>query len=121
MTKAPKAVGQHEVLNKGQPAWLRRIAAHPLLILNTAICSVVALVVMTVIFFISQTERKLVYAVNPVQTSVVTQGQVTGLESRYNGKVLGDVDVTATQVAIWNSGDKSIKTEHILRDVFIYT
>ncbi len=47
--------------------------------------------------------------------------QATGLEVTHNRIELGDVDITAAQVAIWNSGDESIRKENILKEVVIYT
>jgi len=68
-----------------------------------------------------QTERELVYAINPVRTAVVTAGQASGLAVLHEGEPLGSVDVTAVQVAIWNAGKQSIRHENILEDVVIVT
>ncbi len=109
---------------KTTKTWIERIAAHPVIIiagLASLAVAVVALIVMIVFFFASQTERDLVYAVNPIKTTVVKMGQASGLEVRHNGGELGDVDITAAQVAVWNSGDDSIRKENILREVVIYT
>ncbi|MBA7698569.1 hypothetical protein ES703_107247 [subsurface metagenome] len=76
---------------------------------------------MIVLFFVSQTSRELVYAVNPVRTEVVTMGQATGLQIIHNGVDLGDVDITAAKIAIWNSGKESIRKENILKDIIIKT
>lgn len=101
--------------------WVDRIGKHPFIIFAGFVIAVIALIVMIVLFFISQTERELVYAVNPVKTKVVTMGQATGLEVIHNRVELGDVDITAAQVAIWNSGDESIRKENVLKEVVIYT
>lgn len=98
-----------------------RIGKHPFIIFAGFVITVIALIVMIVLFFISQTERELVYAVNPVKTRVVTMGQATGLEVTHNRVELGDVDITVAQVGIWNSGDESIRKENILKEVVIYT
>lgn len=101
--------------------WIERMAKHPLILLAGLVVAVIALVVMVVLFFWSQTERELVYAVNPVKTRVVTMGQSTELEIRYEGVELGDVDITAAQIAIWNAGEESIRRENILKEVVICT
>lgn len=106
---------------KKKRTWLNKIGGHPAIVLATLILAVIAIIVTIVLFFVSQTERELVYAVNPVKTRVVTMGQATGLEVTHNRVELGDVDVTAAQVAIWNSGDESIRKENILKEVVIYT
>ena len=106
---------------KKKNTWLNKIGAHPAIVLATLILAVIAIVVTIVLFFISQTERELVYAVNPVKTRVVTMGQTTGLEVTHNRVELGEVDITAAQVAIWNSGDESIRKGNVLKEVVIYT
>ncbi len=79
-------------------------------------------VALAVSFHIStQMERELVYAVNPVRTAVVTTGQATELTVLHRGGPLGDVDVTAAQIAIWNAGEQSIRQEDILQDIVIFT
>lgn len=79
-------------------------------------------IILAVFFYLgSQTERELVYAVNPIRTTVVTAGQATELAVLHKGEPLGSVDVTAAQVAIWNAGKQSIREENILEDVVIFT
>ncbi len=65
---------------KTRPSWLNKVAEHPLLVLACFVLAVVGIVVMIVLFFMAQTERELVYAVNPVETEVVSTGKATGLE-----------------------------------------
>ena len=101
--------------------WMERVAKHPLIMLSSLGVAVVALLVMVLLFFISQDERELVYAINPIKTRVAIAGQATGLELLHQGVRLGSVDITAAQVAIWNSGDGSIKKENILKGVEIST
>ncbi|MBA7613686.1 hypothetical protein ES703_20940 [subsurface metagenome] len=107
--------------HEGWLAWIDRIGSHPRLILMGFIVTLLALIVMVVLFFVGQTERDLVYAVNPVQTKIVTQGQARELEVLHKGEKLGDVDVTAVQVAIWNTGDESIRATNVLKEVVIWT
>ena len=61
----------------------------------------------------SKRRRELVFSVNPVRTRVVTAGQATDLQVLYRDEPLGSIDITAVQLAIWNDGNESIKTEHI--------
>ena len=102
-------------------SWTEKISKHPLVILASLAVTIIGLVVMIVLFFVSQTSRELVYAVNPVRTEVVTMGQATGLQIIHNGVDLGDVDITAAKIAIWNSGKESIRKENILKDIIIKT
>ncbi len=100
---------------------LLKVAKNPLVILISLTVAVVALILMVIFYFVSQEERELVYAVNPIKTQIITMGKVTGLEIIHNGINLGDTDITAARVAIWSSGDLSIKPENILKKVVIYT
>jgi len=107
--------------HEGWLAWIDRIGGHPRVILAGFIVTLLALIVMVVLFFVGQTERDLVYAVNPVQTKIVTQGQARELEVLHKGEKLGDVDITAVQVAIWNTGGESIRATNVLKEVVIWT
>jgi uncharacterized Tic20 family protein len=100
---------------------LLKIADNPLIVLIGLIISIIALILMVALYIIDQKERELVYAINPIKTQVVTMGEFTGLEIIHNGIALGNTDVTAVQIAIWNSGDLSIRSENILKEVAICT
>ena len=106
---------------KTGPSWLNKVAEHPLIVLACLAATVVGIIVMFVLFFMAQTERDLVYAVNPVRTEVVSTEKGTGLEILHEGVELGGVDITVVQIAIWNAGDGSIRKENVLRDVIIVT
>ena len=100
---------------------VERTIRHPAFAITGLIVGVIGIVLAVVLYSISQDKRELVYSVNPVKTQVVTMGKTTGLEVLHNGVNLGNTDITATQVAIWNSGDLSIKRDNILKDVVIHT
>lgn len=106
---------------KDELGWGRRIAANPWVGLGGLVAAAISIIVAVVLYSTAQTERELVYAVNPIYTKVVTAGQTTTLEILHNGVQLGDVDITAVQIAIWNSGKESIRQENVLEDVVIHT
>lgn len=70
---------------------------------------------------VSRKHRELVFSINPVRTKVVTAGKATDLEVLYRNEPLGDIDITAVQLAIWNVGNESIKTEHIRKEITVTT
>jgi len=70
---------------------------------------------------ISIKKRKLVYCLNPVRTRVVTSGQATDLKVVFRNEPLGDTDVSAVQLEIWNAGNESIWEANVLEDVVIFT
>jgi len=69
----------------------------------------------------SRRRRELLFSVNPVRTKVVTSGQATDLKVSYSDEPLGDTDVTAVQLAIWNAGHESIKKGHIRKEIVVTT
>jgi hypothetical protein len=71
--------------------------------------------------FSSKKHRELVFSINPIRTRVVIAGQATDLKLLYRDRLLGDVDVTAVQLAIWNAGNESIKPEHIRKEIVVVT
>jgi hypothetical protein len=102
-----------------------RIPTNPWLVLGLTLFGVIVSVASIVFGYLwfkaDQRERDLVYMVNPVRTSVATAGQTTQLTVMHGGRELGDVDITAVQIAIWNAGRESIHKEDVLEDVLIYT
>jgi len=100
---------------------VREILGNPWFRVAEALFALGAISFAVFVYFSSQAERELVYAVNPVRTAVVTAGQATELAVFHEGEPLGSVDVTAAQVAIWNAGKQSIREENILEDVVICT
>ena len=58
-------------------------------------------------------DRRLTYAVNPVRTTIAAPKRTTGLKVIYNDTVIVQ-EVTACQVAIWNSGKKPIWNREVL-------
>lgn len=63
--------------------------------------------------------RELVYSINPVYTRIVRSKEATALKVSYRDEPLGDVDVTALQLAIWNAGNMSIKPDHIRKKIVV--
>ena len=69
----------------------------------------------------SRKQRELVFSVNPIRTRVVSSRQATELSVSYQNEPLGNVDITAVQLAIWNAGNESIKAEHIRKEIIVTT
>jgi len=105
----------------GVPSRAKQVLSNPWFGLVGLLIGVVGVALAVFFYLSSQTERELVYAVNPVRTAVVTAGRATELAVLHRGQPLGDVDVTAAQVAIWNAGTQSIRQENVLQDIVIFT
>ena len=58
---------------------------------------------------INKNSIECLYVVNPIRTKIVTTENTSELVVLYHGKNLGSTNITAIQVAIWNSGDVNLK------------
>lgn len=85
-----------------------------------AITSCLGLVATIFFYFAADRTRKLVFYPHPVKTTVAKAGASSGLRIFYGDRKI-DTDVTAAQVALWNSGRASIRPENILRQIKIVT
>lgn len=102
--------------------WLRKFMANPwvqLVLAMFGIVGVVLAVVGIVLVASVEKDRCLVYAINPVRTKIVTTDQASELEITYLGEALGNVDITAVQIAIWNSGELPIWLDDVLEPIVI--
>ena len=99
--------------------FLSIISTYPLIVLCIYLVTIAALIVTIVFHFVEQENRELVYAVNPIRTEILVAGKTTGLEVSFYEQNIGSNNVTAVQVAIWNSGDLSIRPENILKEITI--
>lgn len=78
-------------------------------------------VILALIFYIQGRERrKLIFYENPGKAIIAKAGHSSKIEILIEGKQIKR-DVTATQVAFWNDGKKSIKPENILKPLIIKT
>jgi len=64
--------------------------------------------------------RDLSLTVDPTRTTIVKAGQSSDLHVLYKGQSVA-TDVTGLQVAIWNAGRESIRSEHILSSIILET
>jgi 4-amino-4-deoxy-L-arabinose transferase-like glycosyltransferase len=108
-------------MRKKRGSKVREILGSPWFRVVEVVLVLAGIIIPSLLYFSSRAERELVYAVNPVRTTVVTAGQASELAVFHEGEPLGNVDVTAAQVAIWNAGKQSIREENILEDVVICT
>jgi hypothetical protein len=98
-------------------AWF---AKWPWLGLVATICSIISVPLGVYFYLSSQRTRQLAFAVNPVQTIVVSAGRTSAIRVLSEDKEIGS-DVIAEQLVIWNSGTESIRPEHVLEPITIST
>jgi hypothetical protein len=86
------------------------------------VLGVAASLVAAMIFYalVELRSREFSSYVNPTRTTLVRSGQSSDLHVLYKGQ---DVytDVTALQIAIWNAGKESVRSEHVLSPVVLQT
>ena len=90
----------------------QKLTSSPLFTFTGWACTVIGLIA----FFVTQEKRDLTFAVNPVRTALVQSGQTTQLKVSYLGKEIPG-DITACQIALWNSGKQAIKKSEILEPI----
>lgn len=93
-------------------------------LLEIALASVALIVgvVGIVLWVLSIEHRELVYAVNPIRTTIVSAEACSpDFQVSYRGVDLGCADITVAHVAIWNDGNLSIRPENVRRDVVVFT
>ena len=101
-------------------ALIRFFANHPAVGALGSIASVVGLFLAVYFFAIGYVSRELVYFVHPTKAVVVQAGQTSRLDISLDGSLVSQ-DVTAAQVAIWNEGRQSIRSENMLNPLVIRT
>ncbi|MDA0691065.1 MAG: hypothetical protein O3A78_07390 [Nitrospinae bacterium] len=78
-------------------------------------------IILSIFFYVgSKKESELTFMVNPIKTSIVSSGRTSSIKV-FNAEKEITNDVTAVQIAIWNGGAKSIRTNNILEPIEIYT
>jgi hypothetical protein len=112
------AQNRPEIVDNGTV--LIRFFSHPIVGMVGWAATVLSLV-LGIFFYIQSTKnRDVVCFVNPVQTVVVKSGGASNLHVFYGDRELKS-DVTAAQIAVWNSGNESVRPENILEPVTIHT
>jgi hypothetical protein len=106
---ANKPGQRHDVLSRFSNPWIG---------LLTAIFSIVAVPLAIYLYFAGARTRRLTYFVSPVKTIVVKGGEASTLRVLHGDQEIKG-DVTAAQVAIWNEGTESIRSENVLSPVRI--
>ena len=97
-----------------------RFFSKPIVGIVGSIASIVGLALAIYFYLDSNYYREVVYLVNPAKAVVVKAGQLSRLSVILDGKILS-TDVTAAQVAFWNEGKASIRSEHILQPFKLVT
>lgn len=97
-----------------------RFLSNPLFGSISAILTIVSIILVIYFYSEGKSKRELKYYCHPVKATVVKAGQTSSLKVFCENEKI-ESDVTAVQVAIWNSGKKSIKKDDILEPIILYT
>jgi hypothetical protein len=71
-------------------------------------------------FRFSEQKPDLAYAQQPVQATLFRAGELSRLSVTYNGKPV-TADISAVQIAIWNSGSKAVRADDVLKPLRLTT
>lgn len=94
--------------------------SNPLVGFVGSTASVIALVFYITSSIYGKPRKELTFYGNPVKTSIVKAGRSSALGIVWNDEKLAS-DVTASQIAIWNNGKRTIERNDILEDIVIFT
>jgi hypothetical protein len=84
------------------------------------IASVVAIPLAIYFFVKSKETPELAYYIYPVKGAVVQTGQASRLVASFDGQPIQS-DISVAQVAIWNQGNRPLKSNDVLRPIVIST
>jgi hypothetical protein len=94
--------------------------SRPVVGIAGSIASIAGIVLSLYFFLVSRETPELTYLVHPVKTAVVRTGQASRLSVQFDGQNLTG-NVTAAQIAFWNSGRRPIRSGAILSPLVIRT
>lgn len=104
----------------GNPPALKRFFSNPLVGIIGSIASVASLLLAVYFYLQSERHRELTYMVYPTKTIVLKAGQTSRLSVTLDNKRF-DNDLTAAQIAFWNSGNEPIRRDQVLKPFVIRT
>jgi hypothetical protein len=94
--------------------------SRPIVGIAGSIASIIGFALTIYFFAASREVPELTYFVHPAKAAVVRTGQSSRLTAQFDGQNLTG-DVTATQIAIWNAGRRSIRSGNMLQPFVIHT
>ncbi len=97
---------------------IAKLFAKPAVGIFGTVASIFSLIAAIYFYHQSRIFPELTFLVNPAITTVVNTNQTSRLNVLHDNKEI-KTNVKATQVAIWNRGRKSIKTNDILKPIFL--
>lgn len=107
-------------MNEQQGRAVSRFFGNPLVGIIGSLASILGVGLAVFFYFSGRAQPELSFYVHPIKATVVKIDQASKLNVRFeNRDILSNV--TAAQVAIWNRGNKSIRTENILKPIVIST
>src|SRR5207249_3270232 len=83
-----------------------------------SLASILGLMLAVYFYSASRVHRDLVFLAHPTKAVVVRAGQTSRVSVTIDGKPINE-DVTAAQVAFWNRGSQSIRSENMLRTLTV--
>jgi len=94
--------------------------SRPIVGIAGSIASIIGFALSIYLFAASRETPELTYFVHPAKAAVVKTGQTSRLSVQFDGQNLTG-DITATQIAFWNAGRRSIRSGNVLKPLVIRT
>jgi hypothetical protein len=107
-------------LDESSNSKLLTFFSRPIVGIAGSIASIIGFALSIYFFAASKEVPELTYFVHPAKAAVVRTGQTSNLSVQFDGQNLTG-DVTATQIAFWNAGRKSIRDSGTLQPLIIRT
>jgi len=99
---------------------LWRFFSNPIVGLIGSIASIAGLILAFYFFFASKIYPDLTFYIHPVRATIVKMDQASRLAVRLDNKDIKQ-DITAVQIAVWNRGNKPIRTHEVLEPIYIHS
>lgn len=99
-------------------SFFHRFFSNPWIAFCASICSIIS-VPLAVLFGIQAIQNPiLTYSVHPINSTIVKANETSKIAVYFDDKELTS-DVTSMQVAFWNAGTRTIRSEHILEPLVL--
>lgn len=93
---------------------------HPFVGILGSVASVASVGLAVYFYYASLVAPNVCYYVHPARSPVVSAGEASRLSVNYNGMPVSG-DISAAQIALWNSGKAALRASDILTPVAIHT
>ena len=99
------------------------LSQHPAVLIIGAIGAIASLVSIPLaiyLYYAGKGHPQITYFVHPVRAIAVRAGEASRLTTTFDNEPIS-TDISIAQIAVWNQGTQSVRSENVLRPVVIFT